>query len=278
MIDPERLAQLLAARTDLRPEALIVLGSGLGVVEREVTEAVAVPFSDIPGMPTTSVSGHAGRFVIGRVGGLPVIVQSGRFHAYEGHSHDVLALPVRAASALGATMLIATNAAGGVRPDLRPGDLVLIDDHLNLMFRNPLVGPVWPGETRFPDMSEPYDRRLREWAVEVARAHGWPLTRGVYGAVLGPSFETAAEVRALGRLGVDVVGMSTVPEVIVAAARGMRCLAFSMVTNQATGLSAGPVDHAEVLAVGDRAGSRLGALLVEVLKRLSDAGQSGDTK
>jgi purine-nucleoside phosphorylase len=259
-----------------RPEALIVLGSGLGGIEREVGAPISVPFHDLAGMPTSTVPGHAGRFMFGRLGGVPVLVQSGRFHAYEGHDAQVLGLPVRVASELGARLLVTTNAAGGIRGDLEPGDLVLLEDHVNFMFRSPLVGRVQPGEDRFPDMSEPYDRRLAAVALRVAEEMRIPVARGVYGAVLGPAFETAAEVRMLALLGVDVVGMSTVPEVLVARARGMRCLAFSMVTNRATGLSESPVSHADVLEVGARAGQRLARLLVGVLGAVArEAGGSG---
>ena len=249
-----------------------MLGSGLGAVEERVEDPVTVPFGDLAGMPGSSVHGHAGRFVAGRLGGARVLVASGRFHAYEGHGMDVVALPVRVAAILGATTLVATNAAGGIREDLGPGDLVLIQDHLNLMFRNPLVGPVREGETRFPDMSAPYDPGLATLAQDAAGRLGIPLAGGTYAAVLGPSYETAAEVRMLSRLGADVVGMSTVPEVIVARARGIECLAFSMVTNRATGLSETPLSHDEVLEVGQRAGGRLADLITEVVGSMGPSG------
>lgn len=274
---PESIAGVLGARSDVRPVALIVLGSGLGVIETRVTDPVAVPFREIPGMPGTSVAGHAGRFVLGRVGGLPVLLQSGRFHAYEGHPPAVLALGVRVAAELGASVLVATNAAGGIRDDLQPGDLVLIEDHVNLTGRNPLVGSVRDGEKRFPDMTEVYDTELRAIVAASGERLGEPLRSGVYGAVLGPSFETPAEVRMLRTLGVDVVGMSTVPEVIVARARGMRCVAVSMVTNRAAGLSGAPLSHEEVLEVGDRAGARLARVLEASCERLA-AAQSMDAK
>lgn len=274
---PESIAQALRARSDVRPVALIVLGSGLGVIETRVTDPVAVPFGEISGMPGTSVVGHAGRFVLGRLGGLPVLLQSGRFHAYEGHPADALALGVRVAAKLGASVLVATNAAGGIRDDLEPGALVLIEDHVNLTGRNPLVGPVRDGETRFPDMTEAYDAELRELVAASGERLGEPLRSGVYGAVLGPSYETPAEVRILRTLGVDVVGMSTVPEVIAARARGMRCVAVSMVTNRAAGLSGAPLSHEEVLEVGELAGVRLARVLEASLERLA-AAQSMDAK
>jgi purine-nucleoside phosphorylase len=263
--DARRVADQLADRIAVRPDVFIVLGSGLGGVERTVGDAAVVPFAELSGMPPTSVRGHAGRFVAGRIGSAAVLVSSGRFHAYEGHGMEAVALPVRMAACLGASMLVVTNAAGGIREDLLPGDLVVLDDHLNLMFRNPLVGPVAEGETRFPDMSAPYDAELRSLAESVARELGIPLARGVYAAVLGPSYETAAEVRMLSRLGADLVGMSTVPEVIVARALGMRCLAFSMVTNRAAGLSGAPLSHEDVLEVGSRSAGRLAELVSGVI-------------
>lgn len=274
---PESIARVLQARSDVRPAALIVLGSGLGVMETRVTDPVAVPFREIPGMPGTSVLGHAGRFVLGRLGGLPVLLQSGRFHAYEAHPPAVLALGVRVAAELGASVLVATNAAGSIRDDLEPGALVLIEDHVNLTGLNPLVGPVREGEVRFPDMTEAYDAELRAVVAASGARLGETLRSGVYGAVLGPSYETPAEVRMLRTLGVDVVGMSTVPEVIAARARDMRCVAVSMVTNRAAGLSGVPLSHEEVLEVGGRAGARLARVLEASLECLAGA-QSMEAK
>ncbi|MEX2465884.1 MAG: purine-nucleoside phosphorylase [Gemmatimonadota bacterium] len=266
--EPERIAEQLSGRIAMQPDVFIVLGSGLGAIEQSVEDAVSVPFQAIRGMPRPSVKGHAGRFVMGSIGGVSVLLQSGRFHAYEGHGMDTVALPVRVAACLGASTLVATNAAGGIREDLGPGRLVRIEDHLNLMLGNPLAGSVVEGEARFPDMSEPYDRALGVLAANVAERLGISLDRGVYAAVLGPSYETAAEVRMLARLGADLVGMSTVPEVITARARGMRCLAFSMVTNRAAGLSDAPLSHDDVLEVGARAGGRLADLVSGVMAEL----------
>jgi len=187
---------------------------------------------------------------------------------YEGHPPEVVAAPVRLSATLGVGVLLLTNAAGGVDPELDPGDLLLLHDHLNLMFGSPLLGPVADGEVRFPDMTHPYDAGLAEDALAAAAEAGIPLRRGVYAALQGPAYETAAEVRMLRALGADVVGMSTVPEVIVARARGMRCLAISMVSNKGTGLSATPLSHAEVVAVGLEAGRQVGAILEGVLRRL----------
>jgi len=267
-VDVEAVADALRARLGGDPEVLVVLGSGLGQLADAVTDAVVVPFVELPGWPGTSVVGHAGRYVGGRIAGRSVLLQAGRFHLYEGHAPEVVAAPVRVAAALGVGTVVLTNAAGGVDPALEPGDLVLIEDHINFMFRSPLVGPVREGDVRFPDMSAPYDPELRALARRAAEAVGVPLRGGVYAAMLGPSFETAAEVRMLGTLGAHVVGMSTVPEVIAARARGLRCLAFSVVTNKGTGLASAPQTHEEVMEVGRRAGAALVRVLEELLRIL----------
>ncbi len=250
------------------PAATLVLGSGLGHVVDVLQHPVSVPFEELPGFPAAGVAGHAGSFVAGRLGGRYVLVQAGRYHVYEGHPGEVVAAPVRLSAALGVDTLLLTNAAGGVDPALEPGDLVLLEDHLNLMFRSPLVGPVADGEVRFPDMTCPYDPDLAQVALSAATDLGIPLRLGVYAALVGPTYETAAEIHMLRALGADVVGMSTVPEVLVARARGMRCMAVSMVTNKGTGLSAEPLTHADVVVVGRDAGPKLGALLEEVVRRL----------
>lgn len=264
-------ARVLADRLGGVPEAVLVLGSGLGRLADAVDAPTVVPFTDLPGFPPPTVEGHAGRWVAGRLEGRSVLVQQGRFHVYEGHPLSVVALPIRTARALGADTLMVTNAAGGIRRDLGPGSLVVLDDHLNLQFRNPLTGPVVDGEIRFPDMSAPYDPALVARAEAAALAEGIRLTRGVYAAVTGPSYETPAEVRMLARMGADVVGMSTVPEVVTARAAGMRCLGFSLVTNPAAGRSLQPLDHAEVVEVGRRAGATLERLIRAVLRELPPA-------
>jgi purine-nucleoside phosphorylase len=266
--DIAKAARILGDHLASTPVATLVLGSGLGHVVDAVQEPVSVSFDELPGFPAAGVTGHAGRFVAGRLGGRHVLVQAGRYHVYEGHPADVVAAPVRLSAALGVGTLLLTNAAGGVDPELEPGDLVLLDDHLNLMSRSPLFGPVAEGEVRFPDMTEPYDADLAELALAVAGELGIELRRGVYAALTGPAYETAAEIRMLRTLGADVTGMSTVPEVLVARARGMRCMGLSMVTNKGTGLSAEPLSHADVIAVGRTAGQRVGALLEGVIRRL----------
>ncbi|MEE8192206.1 MAG: purine-nucleoside phosphorylase [Gemmatimonadales bacterium] len=250
---------------DFRPRVAIVLGSGLGGLAEAVASPMSLPYGDIPGFAATTVVGHAGELVAGELNGVPVILQSGRLHLYEGHEPGAAALPVRVFAELGAEILIVTNAAGGIRSDLRPPTLMLIADHVNLMWRNPLVGPVEQGEERFPDMAQPYDAELREATRDVAREKGIRLAEGVYAGVLGPSYETPAEIRMLERIGVDAVGMSTVPEVLAARARGLRVLGISSITNLAAGFAAAPLSHEEVLAAGRGLSSQLESLVGGVL-------------
>ena len=248
-----------------RPRVAIVLGSGLGELAEAVESPVRLPYGEIPGFPAPSVEGHAGELVAGELEGVPVILQSGRLHLYEGYEPAVAALPVRVFAELGSEIFIVTNAAGGIRSDLRPPTLMLIADQVNLMWRNPLVGPVEQGEERFPDMAQPYDAELRVLARDVARQRGVRLEEGVYAGVLGPSYETPAEIRMLERVGVDAVGMSTVPEVLAARSRGLRVLGLSSITNLAAGLAANPLSHEEVLAAGRRLSSQLESLMRGVL-------------
>lgn len=251
-----------------RPKAAVVLGSGLGALAGKVEKRQALPYREIPGFPIPTVAGHGGELVSGTLEGVPVLLQSGRFHLYEGHDPATAALPVRVFGELGITTIILTNAAGGLAPRFRPPTLMLIADHINLMFKNPLLGPVKHGEQRFPDMSEPYDRELRKTARAVAVDRGIPLDEGVYAGLLGPSYETPAEIRMLRHLGADAVGMSTVPETIAARARGMRVLGISTITNLAAGSSASALSHAEVLRAGKAVAGQLEQLVRGVLARL----------
>jgi purine-nucleoside phosphorylase len=267
-VDVEAAARALDRRFPGTPTVSIVLGSGLSGLVEGVEDPVEVPFQEVPGLPASGVAGHAGRFVHGRLEGRPVLLQAGRFHAYEGHPMEVVCAPVRIAAALGVGAMVFTNAAGGISRGLEPGTLLLLDDHLDLQLRGPLAGPVVPGEERFPDMSAPYDPGLQRRAVAAAAELGIHLPRGVYAAVLGPSYETPAEVAMLRTLGADVVGMSTVPEVIAARARGIPVLAISLVTNRAAGLSLSPLSHDEVLETGRVAGRRLERLLRRLVGEL----------
>jgi purine-nucleoside phosphorylase len=252
----------------LKPRVAIVLGSGLGFLADDVANPLHIPYRDIPGFPEPGVAGHKGELVAGTLEGVPVIVQAGRFHLYEGHPAAVAGLPARVFAELGVEILIVTNAAGGVRRTFQAGTLMLIADHINLMWRNPLTGQQQPGEQRFPLMHEPYDAGLRAEARAVAREAGVLLEEGVYAGLLGPSYETPAEVRMLERLGADAVGMSTVPEVLVARARGIRCLGFSSITNPAAGITGEALSHKDVLVVGEQVARSLGIVVKGVLRRL----------
>jgi purine-nucleoside phosphorylase len=250
------------------PVAGIILGSGLGGLAGRIAGAVKVPYGEIPGFPESTVVGHAGALFAGTLAGRPVVALSGRFHMYEGHDASLAGFPARVLHALGAPVMIVSNAAGGLRRTFQAGDLMLIADHMNLMFRNPLSGAVEEGDTRFPDMSDPYDRGLRAIAREVAEGQGINLQEGVYIALLGPTYETPAEVRMFERLGGDAVGMSTVPEVIVAKAMGMQVLGISCITNLACGISMHPLSHEEVLETGARVASKFEGLIEGVVARL----------
>jgi purine-nucleoside phosphorylase len=243
------------------PAAAIILGSGLGALADRVQGATRVPYGTIPGFHAPGVEGHKGELLRGTLAGCEVLLLAGRFHMYEGHSAQAAAFPVRVVHALGARTLFISNAAGGVRRTFRPGDLMVIADHLNLQFRNPLVGPREPGDTRFPDMSAPWSPRLQRLLEEAARAEGLALQRGIYAGLLGPTYETPAEVRMLERLGADAVGMSTVPEVIVAGALGMEVAGVSCITNHAAGTTTAPLRHEEVMEVGARASAAFCALV-----------------
>jgi purine-nucleoside phosphorylase len=229
------------------PVVGIMLGSGLGGLARRIANPVAIPFAEVPGFPSATVVGHVGQVIGGTLARRPVVALAGRFHMYEGHAAALAGFPVRVLHALGVPTLFVSNAAGGIRRTFRAGDLMLIRDHLNLMFQNPLIGALEIGDERFPDMSAPYDDALARQLRDHAAALGIPLQEGVYGGLLGPTYETPAEVRMLATLGADAVGMSTVPEVIVARALGMRVAGISCITNLASGISPHPLSHAEVL-------------------------------
>ena len=227
------VVRALARRPLPDPVAAIVLGSGLGGLAERISDQVRIPFHDIPGFPPATVEGHAGALIVGTLSGKPVLCLAGRFHLYEAHPAAVAVFPVRLVHALGARTLIVSNAAGGIRRSFTPGTLMRIDDHINLMNRHPLSGPVQSGEPRFPDMSAPYDRALGAQLDDTARHLNIRLDIGVYCGLLGPTYETPSEIRMLEKLGADAVGMSTVPEVVTARALGMRCVGVSLITNAA---------------------------------------------
>ena len=265
----EAVAAVRAATT-LVPEVAVILGTGLGGLAEEINVATRIPYGDIPGFPLSTVESHAGRLLLGTLAGRRVAAMQGRFHRYEGYSLQQIAFPVRVLHALGARLLVVSNACGGMHPLWRPGDLMLIADHINLLGDNPLVGPnddrLGP---RFPDMSEPYDGALRALARSVALDLGIPLREGVYVAVTGPNLETRAEYRMLRALGADVVGMSTVPEVIAAVHVGMRVLGVSIITDLCLPDALEPTTVERIIAVAREAEPRLTALISGVLERLT---------
>lgn len=278
-----RAAPLLRARAggDDFPRVAVVLGSGLGGVADAVGGGVAdalgdpviVPYDELPGFPRPTVEGHAGRVVIGRLAGVPVAVLQGRTHLYEGGDLDAIRTPVRALRAAGAEILVLTNAAGSLRPEVAPGSLMLINDHINLSGVNVLVGPNDPSVgPRFPSMRDAYDPELRASLRAAADSLGIGLAEGVYLAVSGPSFETAAEIRAFGTLGADAVGMSTVHETVLARHCGLRVLAISAITNLAEGLSEVELSHAQTLRDAERAAGDLTRLLLGAVERLGNDG------
>ena len=262
----QEAAAAIKSRSALRPRITLILGSGLGAFGEALREATKIPYREIPHFPVSTAVGHASRLVVGLSGKVPVAVLQGRAHSYEGYSLQEVAFPVRVMAALGVRLLVVTNAAGGINRSLRKRGLMLMSDHINLLGSNPLRGPnedrLGP---RFPDMTEAYSKRLRALARQVARRQRLRLFEGVYAAVPGPSYETPAEIRALARIGADVVGMSTVPEVIVARHMGIQVLGLSSVTNMAAGISKQKINHEEVLEAGERMAGKLTRFLHALL-------------
>ncbi|HEV8411694.1 MAG TPA: purine-nucleoside phosphorylase, partial [Gemmatimonadaceae bacterium] len=245
------------------PVAAIVLGSGLGDLAERVENPKNVPYAEIPGFHATNIVGHRGELICGTLAGREVLALAGRFHMYEGHGARTAAYPVRVLRALGAKVLFVSNAAGGISRAFAPGDLMIIEDHLNLMYRNPLFGAVESTDDRFPDMSAPWSPRLIALLKECAKKTGVPIKSGVYAGLLGPNYETPAEVRMLATLGADAVGMSTVPEAIVAGAMKMELAGVSLITNAAAGISESPLNHSEVVEAGAAAAGKFAALVTE---------------
>jgi purine-nucleoside phosphorylase len=264
-------ATFLLSKTPLRPKIGLVLGSGLGAFADELTDAIRIQYAQIPGFPRSTAVGHSGQMVIGNASAVPVAVMQGRVHLYEGYSSAEVTFPIRVLGRMGIRALILTNAAGGINLEYKQGALVIISDHINLQGQNPLVGPnderFGP---RFPDMTQAYHKPYRVLALNAARTLAKTVSEGVYAALLGPSYETPAEIRYLRVIGADLVGMSTVPEVIVARQMGMNILAISCVTNMAAGILDKPLDHKEVLETGARVQGDFVALLKAVLPGIAE--------
>ena len=268
----ETAAKYIFAKTSLRPEITLVLGSGLGAFADEFSHAAKIPYADIPHFPQSTAIGHAGRLVIGKVGNVAVAAMQGRVHLYEGYSVKEVAFPVRVFARMGVKAVILTNAAGGIKSDFVEGRLVVIKDHINLQGVNPLCGPNDERfGLRFPDLSVAYDRRFREITVGEGNRLGIGMAEGVYAALTGPSYETPAEIRYLRSIGADLVGMSTVPEVIAARHSGMRVLGISCVTNAAAGILDKPLNHLEVLETTERVKGQFIALLRAVIPRIAES-------
>lgn len=266
----EHAARTIRARFSEDVRTGVVLGSGLGAFADDLEDGVVIPYEEIPGFARPTVEGHAGRLVLGRVSGVAVAVLQGRFHFYEGYSRDEVTFPMRVFGLMGIKSIVLTNAAGGINIGFDQGSLMIISDHLNLMSTNPLLGPADERfGARFPDMSEVYSRAFQEIAVAEANALGLELRRGVYAAMSGPSYETPAEVRMLRTLGADAVGMSTVPEAIVARQMGISVLGLSCITNMAAGVVDQPINHQEVMETGAQVRDTFRNLLRRIIPKLS---------
>lgn len=264
--DPAFAALRLGRKTRRRPTLGLVLGSGFGGVAETICDREMIPYGELPGFPSAGVSGHAGEVVLGELGGTPVLALNGRTHYYEGHSMEEITFAIRTLAAFGITDVLLTNAAGGVNPRYRPGDFMALRDHINFMGANPLRGPEQPGLPRFVDLTRVYDAGLSGLLHRAAKPARARLRTGVYLAVCGPTYETPAEVRAFARWGADAVGMSTVPEAIVARQCGMRVAAVSCITNLAAGRSPHPLSHTEVLEIAERVSKQASALLEHFAK------------
>ena len=262
-------AEVLSAKTDIRPEIGMVLGSGWNHITGEIENVVRVPYRDVPYMARSTVLGHAGEFIFGRVGGKNVMVMNGRLHCYEGHSANDVVFPIRLMKVMGCEKVVLTNAAGAINTSFQPGDLMIITDHINLSGINPLVGPNEDEMgVRFPDMSCVYDAELRKAAEETAQELSFPVRHGVYSMMLGPSFETPAEIRMERALGADAAGMSTVPEAIAARHIGLRVLGLSCMTNMAAGILDQPLTHQEVLDTAQRVKESYGVYMRRLIEKL----------
>lgn len=265
----DQTREFLSSKIGIKPEVGLILGSGLGNLADEIEDAVKIEYKDIPHFPVSTVEGHEGSLVFGMLKGKSVMAMKGRFHYYEGYDLESVTFPVRVMKSLGVEKIVVTNAAGGSNTDFVPGDLMLIEDHINFSLRNPLIGINYNElGSRFPDMSRAYDRDMMQLAKSVAESQGTDLKSGVYAWVTGPSYETPAEVRMLQTLGVDAVGMSTVPEVIIARHGGIRVLGISCITNMASGILDKPLDHSEVIETSEIAREKFVALVLGILENI----------
>ena len=275
-------ADFIRSHFPLQPKLALVLGSGLGDFASQVQDSVVIPYSEIPDFPRSTVAGHSGRLVLGTIGGVAVAVMQGRVHAYEGYSMEQVTFPIRVLGLLGVERLIVTNAAGGINTRYGQGAIVAISDHINLTGTNAALGPnesrfgLLPGSgQRFFDMTSAYSPALLRLAIAEAKNHGWTLDEGVYIGVLGPSYETPAEIRAFRTLGADLVGMSTVHEVIVARHMGIEVLGLSVVTNMAAGVLDQPINHEEVMDIGKRIAAQFTGLLTSLIPQLGTQSGTG---
>lgn len=267
-------ADYIRSKITVRPKIGMVLGSGLGIYVDQIQNKTIIPYQDIPNFKRTSVEGHEGRLIIGEVHGVAVAALQGRLHAYEGYAMEDIVLPVRTLAALGIEVLFLTNASGGINPDFHPGDLVTISDHINLSGRNALVGPnIAELGPRFPDMTEAYDKELRTIMSTVAKHHHVDMRSGVYCSVLGPTYETPAEIRMIRIIGGDMVGMSTVPEVIAANHLGLKVAGVACITNYAAGIKPEKLSHADVKKVAEKAMVGFATILTETIGELKKLGK-----
>lgn len=270
MIDKiEEAANYIETKINIKPEIALILGSGLGVLAEEIEDSTVIKYEDIPNFPVSTVEGHAGQFVVGTLEDKKVMAMQGRFHYYEGYSMQEIALPIRVMYKLGINSLVVTNAAGGINRNFEPGNFMIIQDHINLMGDNPLKGENFEEfGPRFPDMSEIYNENLRELAEKVAVENKIKTVKGIYVGLEGPSYETPAEIRYLREIGVDAVGMSTVPETITANHMGMNILGISCITNMAAGVLPKPLDHKEVIEIAEKVKPKFSTLIKGILKEM----------
>ncbi|SFR06777.1 MULTISPECIES: purine-nucleoside phosphorylase [unclassified Paenibacillus] len=265
----QEAADYIRAKSGIRPEIGLILGSGLGILADLIQDGISIPYQDIPHFPVSTVEGHEGELLLGTIEGRAVVMMKGRFHMYEGYGPQLTAFPVRVMKQLGIQSLLVTNAAGGVNTSYEAGDLMVISDHLNLTGQNPLIGPNDAGlGVRFPDMSEAYSRRLREIAKQTANQQGFSLQEGVYAGLLGPNYETPAEIVMLRTLGADAVGMSTVSEVIVARHASIEVLGFSCITNMAAGILDQPLSHGEVMETAEKVREQFLKLVLAIIPQM----------